>query len=371
MKTTLSLAILALCLASPLSLSAQDLKLNQIQVIGSHNSYKSQMAPELLDYLSKINPAASQSLAYAHIPLESQLDLGLRNLELDVFHDPQGGRYSNPKGLEIIQSAGGKLPDYDPSDALAKAGLKLFHVQDLDFQSHYLLFADALAALKKWSDAQPDHTPIFVLINAKDSQVPGTRSTLPFTASALDSIDLEIRTHLGMDKLITPDLVRGEFASLEAAVLAGNWPSLDEVRGRFLFVLDENEEKTERYLSAKPDLRDAVLFVNKKEGNPNAGFRIINNAVKDEEYIRDLVGKGYLIRTRADSDTKEARAEDYGTFEKAKASGAQVISTDYYQPSTFFESSYRVDFGEGGYERPNPVLVKNNMIIRNLTSKRF
>lgn len=343
------------CLILSLQLSAQ--KLNQIQVIGSHNSYKSQMAPELLEYLSKVNPSASQSLGYAHIPLEEQLDLGLRNLELDVFHDPEGGRYLNPKGLEIIKSAGGKIPDYDSSDALSKPGMKLFHVQDLDFQSHYLLFVDALKALKNWSENNPDHTPIFILINAKDGNIPGTRPVLPFTSAALDSIDLEIRTHLGMGHLITPDMVRGEYEDLESAVLAGNWPDLKDVKGKFLFVLDENEEKIDRYLSVKPELKNAALFVNKREGNSTAGFRIINNAVKDESYIRELVKKGYMIRTRADSDTKEARANDYNTFEKAKSSGAQVISTDYYLPSTFFKSDYKVNFEGNIYERPNPLLV--------------
>ncbi|MDR7130030.1 hypothetical protein J2X69_002377 [Algoriphagus sp. 4150] len=359
MKSGVSFIIWAFCLFFSLHLSAQNLKLNQIQVIGSHNSYKSEMAPELLEYLAKVNPAASQSLQYAHISLEAQLDMGLRNLELDVFHDPQGGRYANPKGLEIIKSSGGTLPDYDPTEALSKPGLKLFHVQDLDFQSHYLLFANALKALKKWSESNPEHSPIFILINAKDGNIPGTRPTLPFTATALDSIDLEIRTHLGMDNLITPDLVRGEYADLETAILSGNWPRVDEVRGKFLFVLDENEEKIDRYLSAKPWLKDAVLFVNKKEGNPTAGFRIINNPIKDEAYIRDLVKKGYMVRTRADSDTKEARVDDYTTFEKAKVSGAQVITTDYYHTSTFFKSDYKVNFEENVYERPNPVLPKN------------
>ncbi|WP_339870001.1 phosphatidylinositol-specific phospholipase C1-like protein [uncultured Algoriphagus sp.] len=357
MKTTTKVLFLAFCLFFYSAISAQDLKINQIQVIGSHNSYKSQMAPELIDYLAKLNPPAAQSLEYAHIPLESQLDLGLRNLELDVYHDPAGGRYSNPKGLEIIKASGGNISDYDPSDALSKPGMKLFHVQDLDFQSHYLLFADALTALKKWSDNNPEHYPIFILINAKDGNIPGTRATLPFTAAALDSIDLEIRTHLGMNKLITPDRVKGKYADLEAGVLAGNWPKLDDAKGKFLFVLDESEEKIDRYLEAKPELRHAVLFVNKKEGNSTAGFRIINNAVKDEAYIRDLVNKGYMIRTRADSDTKQARANDYATFEKAKASGAQVISTDYYYPSTFFKSDYKVNFEGNLYERPNPVLV--------------
>ncbi len=314
MNRIFQILLYALCIIYSNQLSAQSLKLNQIQVIGSHNSYKSQLAPEILDYLSKINPAASQSLAYSHIPLEAQLDLGLRNLELDVFHDPEGGRFSNPKGLDIIKSGGGNIPDYDPTNALAKPGLKLFHIQDLDFQSHYLLFSDALKALKLWSENNPNHSPIFILINAKDGNIAGTRPVLPFTAAALDSIDLEIRTHLGLNKLITPDDVMGNQSNLESAVLAGQWPT--------------------------------------------AGFRIINGAERDEAYIRELVQKGYMIRTRADSDTKQARTNDYSTFEKAKASGAQVISTDYYIPSTYFNSDYKISFEGNVYERPNPILIK-------------
>lgn len=327
-------------------------RLNDTQVIGSHNSYKSSMPLPILEYLRKVNPAAAASLEYDHLPLSQQLDLGLRNLELDVFHDPQGGRYAKPKGLSM-------LPDpesYDPKGELLEPGLKLFHVQDLDFQSHHLLFKNALLELKNWSNQHPDHHPVFVLINAKDGAVPMTISPLSFTGTALDSIDLEVRTHLGMDKLITPDLVRGTYGSLEAAVLAGNWPNLDAVRGKFLFVLDESEEKIRRYLTQKPELKNAVLFVNLKEGNPEAGFRIINDPITNETYIQDLVRKGYIIRTRADSDTKEARSGDYTKFEKAKASGAQVISTDYYIPSRLFPSEYSVSFGNGSFERQNPVL---------------
>lgn len=330
-------------------------KLNETQVIGSHNSYKSAMPAPILEYLKKVNPAAAQSLEYEHLPLSEQLDLGLRNLELDVFHDPLGGRYANPKSLVMLPEG----TVFDPKKELSEPGLKLFHVQDLDVQSHHLLFKNALLELKTWSDQHPDHHPVFILINAKDGQVPMTVNPLPFTGTALDSIDLEVRTYLGMDKLITPDQVRGDFESLEKAVLAGNWPELDAVRGRFLFVLDESEEKIRRYLTEKPELKNAVLFVNLKEGNPEAGFRIINDPVSNETYIQELVRKGYIIRTRADSDTKEARTGDYSKFEKAKASGAQVISTDYYIPSRLFPSEYSVSFENRTFERPNPILNQN------------
>jgi hypothetical protein len=329
-------------------------RLNETQVIGSHNSYKSAMPAPVLDYLNKINPSAAKGLEYDHLPLSEQLDLGLRNLELDVFHDPQGGKYTNPKSLAMLPEG----TVFDPKKELLQPGLKLFHVQDIDVQSHHLLFKNALLELKSWSDQHPDHHPIFVLINAKDDQVPMTVSPLPFTGTALDSIDLEVRTYLGMDKLITPDQVRGTYESVEKGVLAGNWPKMEDARGKFLFVLDEREEKIRRYLTEKPELKNAVLFVNLKEGNPEAGFRIINDPVANETYIQELVRKGYIIRTRADSGTQEARTGDYSKFEKAKSSGAQVISTDYYVPSRLFPSDFSVHFENNTFERPNPILHK-------------
>ena len=75
------------------------MRLNQIQVVGSHNSYKQAISPALLEYYENRRPDVAESLDYWHPRLSSQLNLGLRKLELDVFHDPDGGRYANPSGL--------------------------------------------------------------------------------------------------------------------------------------------------------------------------------------------------------------------------------------------------------------------------------
>ncbi len=330
--------------------SIENIKLNEIQVIGSHNSYKIGIEKPLLDYLLKDRPTLS-GLEYEHIPLKEQLDLGLRGLELDVFYDPNGGYYSNPKGLDIVRASGNTPLPFDEEKKLKEPGLKVFHVQEIDFRSHQLVFKDALMELRKWSDANQGHTPIIITMNTKDSEIPQTRKPLPFTAEALQSIDREIREVLEEDRLITPDMVRGKYETLEQAVLNNGWPVLEAVKNRFLFVLDEGAEKTNAYLSGFPDLKGAVLFVNKEEGNPNAAFRIINDPVKNFDTIKKLVDQGYLVRTRADADTKEARNSDYSRFEKAKASGAQVITTDYYLPSRLFKSDYKISFEKDAYER--------------------
>ncbi|AXP81501.1 hypothetical protein CJ739_2428 [Mariniflexile rhizosphaerae] len=328
-----------------------DVYLNDVQVIGSHNSYKIAIEQPLFNYLFEQDSSRARSLQYTHISLEDQLDLGLRNLELDVFYDPHGGYYSNPKGLEIVKALGKEPRVFDKEQKLKQPGLKMFHIQDIDFRSHYLLFKDALRALKKWSDKNPDHTPIFILINTKDQVIENLLKPLLFTKEALNSIDSEISSVFSESQLIIPDLVRGDFEILEEAILKKGWPRLCDLKGRFLFVLDEKEDKINKYLDGHPSLKNRILFVNSKEGNPEAAFRIVNDPVKDFDYIKELVAKGYLIRTRADSGTKEARTNDYTPFEKAKTSGAQVISTDYYLPSTLFPSDFKVSFGNNTFER--------------------
>ena len=96
------------------------------------------------------------------------------------------------------------------------------------------------------------------------------------------------------------------------------------------------------------------MFANAEPGTPEAAWLIMNEAVEDEKKIQQRVKEGYLVRTRADANTREARNNDTRTFQAAKQSGAQIITTDYYQKSTHFPSDYVVHFDDGSYVRRNP-----------------
>ena len=76
-----------------------EVRLNHIQVIGSHNSYKEAIEPSLFTALSELDSTRFLGLEYDHISLTEQLNLGLRKLELDVFYDPEGGLFSTPYGF--------------------------------------------------------------------------------------------------------------------------------------------------------------------------------------------------------------------------------------------------------------------------------
>ena len=166
-------------------------------------------------------------------------------------------------------------------------------------------------------------------------------------------MDELILNYLSRDRLIIPDDVRGSFKTLNEAVVSQNWPSIDKGRGKFLFILDAKDESMEMYITGHSSLKNRVLFTNSKPGAPESAALIINNP--QDPRIPHLVKKGYIIRTRADANTTEARSMDYSSFEAAKNSGAQIITTDYYLPSTFFKSDYEVNFGKGKFFRYNPI----------------
>jgi hypothetical protein len=273
----------------------------------------------------------------------------LRNLEIDIYADEKGGKYAHPKGLEW--EAASNPPAFDPEGEMNKPGFKVFHVQDLDFRSNCPTFAGCLKQLKAWSDAHKDHYPVYITMNAKDAEIKSPGFSIPekFTAEVFDRLDKEILDNLGRKYLLLPDDIKGKYPTLETAVLAGHWPTMKEARGKFIFILDEKGEHRASYIQDHASLKGRVLFTDSPAGTPEAAFMIMNNP-KDPK-IPEMVRKGYMVRTRADADTREARNNDKTGFVAACSSGAQIITTDYYYKSTFFVSDYSVIFDDGKYIR--------------------
>lgn len=101
------------------------------------------------------------------------------------------------------------------------------------------------------------------------------------------------------------------------------------------------------------------MFVYDTPGQPEAAFVILNDARADSAQIRALVQQGYMVRTRCDSGTMEARNGDYSGMNAAFASGAQILSTDYYRPDNRAGQTgwtdYQVKFPGGHIGRKNPI----------------
>ena len=107
------------------------LRLNEIQMIGSHNSYKQKPRPEISSALGALAPDLAAEIEYGHLPLGEQLeDHGIRQFEIDVVADPDGGLYADPAGLQIL----GIEETADP--VMSEPGFKVQHIQDIERIRH-------------------------------------------------------------------------------------------------------------------------------------------------------------------------------------------------------------------------------------------
>ncbi|HBK47267.1 MAG TPA: acid phosphatase [Xanthomonadaceae bacterium] len=327
------------------------LRLNDLAAVGTHNSYKQAIPDAELAALVAADPEA-RGLDYAHLALARQLDAGARQLEIDVLHDPAGGRYSRP-----LSAFGGGAP-VGPAfrEAMARPGFKTLHMPDVDFRSSCLTFVACLREIDVWSRAHPDHAPILILLNAKTgpASLPGGAEPLDFDAAAWDALDAEIRSVFGEERLITPDQVRGNHATLRDGVLSGGWPTLGRAHGRVFFALDEDPAKVAAYAAGRPSLQGRAMFANTDEASPAAAYLTLNDPLGQRERIRAAVAKGFIVRTRADAETLEARSGDGTRRAAAFSSGAQYVSTDYLWADRRF-SGYEVHLPGGAAAACNPV----------------
>lgn len=258
-------------------------RLEQLVMVGTHNSYH-------------VQTTDISTWAYTHRPLGEQLDLGVRQFELDVY------------------------------DA---EGLPVYHVAVVDAGTTCPTLADCVGAQAAWSAAHPDHLPIVTLIETKTDGV-----AAPF----LDALDEVLRQAWGAS-LFTPDELRGDAADLRTALATEGWPPLDTLRGRALYVLHEGGGNRDVYLEGGLDGRAMFPDAFGDTSLPFAAIHSMNDPF--DPRIAEVALEGHLVRTRADSDGVEPLANDVGPRDAALASGAHWVSTDFPEPHP--ESGYVVE----------------------------
>lgn len=270
--------------------SVENLRLNQIQVVATHNSYHLRPPAGLLKAAIAIRKDA-KTWDYSRQPLDEQLDQGVRSFELDLH--------------------------------LSKDGWKVMHVPTFDAGTTVPTFAEALRMIRKWSEAHPRHVPISLLLELKEEGYALNSSFKRPEADDVVGLDALIRSELPNEKLLAPDDVRGEEDSLWEAIRAEGWPTLGDCAGKVFLILHERGANRTAYLEGHPALEGRAMFVESEVGEPHSAVLIRNDPLNEE--IDDLAQEGYLIRTRADTmgDLDPKRRE------RALASGAHLLTTDY------------------------------------------
>jgi hypothetical protein len=257
------------------------LKLNQLQLKGSHNSYH--RAPRI---------PLSRTWRYSHAPLDVQLETqGVRQIELDV-------RY-------------------------ARGELMVGHLPVIDGRSTCKRLADCLHRVKKWSRANPGHIPVTVFLEVKDDLAPARLD------GRLDALDFAITRVFSRDMLLTPGDVVGDAPSLRQAILTHGWPSVEDSRGKVMFVMMGPQRHKTAYVAGRPRLDGRVMFVGQRSpGHAYASVLFYDDPIRQHREIAEAVKRGFLVRTRADHSLVRTRARR----DAALASGAHFISSDFVDP---------------------------------------
>ncbi len=255
-----------------------DLRLNQIQVKGTHNSYHQQ---------SLIAWHASHN--YTHLPLAEQLEQrGMRAFELDV-HRPLFGQ-----------------------------DLEVYHITTVDSKTTCKRFKDCLGTLKNWSDQHPNHVTIFIWIEVKDA-------TGGLKFDNFDRVDTEIREVLG-DRLLTPDDLQGAYPTLQEAVQTEGWPRVDDARGKFVFMLDNDDRTPDVYLRNN-SLQGRVMFPRANESTLNSPWAVVAKT-DPGSFHTAAQQKNFMLSVNL--CTPEGNANEcFSRLQKSLDAGTQILMDDF------------------------------------------
>lgn len=254
---------------------ADSTPLDRIQILATHNSYHKQAGPLQYFLIGLAQPGEPAKLRYEHPTLYEQLDAGVRGLELDL----------RSRGRRLVIS----------------------HAPMVDNRATCPDFRLALREIRIWSEHNPGHVPIHVLLELKEDWGMLDPRLAPWDPDALARLDALVMEEFPAGGLLVPGDVRAD----------AGWPALGEVRGRVLFILHVDKRITPMY-------GGGVLW-RSGAGEPGSRVQILNDPIADAAAIRDSLARGDLVRTRADADL----LRDPVRARAARESGAQIVSTDY------------------------------------------
>eukprot|EP01134_Creolimax_fragrantissima_P004309 CFRG4309T1 len=270
---------------------------------------------------------------YTHTTLDYQLThQNVRHFELDVYYDPEGGLYTNPKVLSVVN----ETIEPEVAAMLMEPGYKVLHVSDVDFRSTCHTFVECLEQIRNWSGNNTEHVPLMVSVELKEGATPDPLQlgfAKPPKADLL-ALENEILSVFDRERLITPnELLKNNSLTINQGLMMNGWPTLADSRGKLMFTLQGDDITTgERYPAGVNGSLSDRLFFPTSEPNTNNGAFLLRNEPNDLMEIADLVKQGYMVRTRADAGTKQARTGSYERRDWALSSGAQYVSTDYPYP---------------------------------------
>lgn len=294
------------------------IKYNELSFIATHNSYETESVSAYTKMCSAISNIVPNLMedgtgTLNQQTLTDQLNCGIRSFELDV---------------EI-------------SNAFNKTAFYCMHSPVLDMTTTCFDFSLALKEICMWSDYNPNHLPITIMIEPKETCVPlGTiRAYKPEDATELDNF---LRKNLG-DKLFTPSDMLRDYNSFLEMRQNDDWCKVSDMLGKILVVYHFSGNVTPPYIDIDPTIRTQAMFPAMVLGCENSSytaFIITNDAWRANETNKSIVAdKKIIVRTRV--DTHPSYSEERKTA--AMNSCSQIMSTDF-PIKTYKQDGYYVAF---------------------------
>ena len=291
-------------------------KINEIAVIGTHNSYQMLPTPQrrLHEKILKVlyNGKKGTKYKFEMDSYTEQLEHGIRNLEIDIEAVDKNGEISFVVSHEPIK----------------------------DNTSSAYDFAEGLREIAMWSDHNPNHLPVYLLIEPKGN-VPSVCHMQNFSIEYAKELDKITREVLG-EKLLTPVQIMGNYKTLGEMRMADDWPTLEEAAGKIIVLLHPCDV-TEEYINLDTTLSSQAMFPMLRTQDVDrdcASFILDNEPQEAKENNKKTVDeKNLMVRTRADSYPKFSDER----YAFANECGSHIITTDY-PPRTVRESDHTYTF---------------------------
>ena len=214
-------------------------------------------------------------------------------------------------------------------------------IRDVGYQVHYWDIGEQ----DLWT-LEPVKTDLLIVLGGpvgayEDSAYPFLKEEIDI----LEMIQTDINATWPRERTITPSDVQGDALTLRDAIVNQGWPTLEESRGKVLFVLLDKTEIRDLYVERNPTLENQSMFAIVDEAESLASIVSLIDPIDQQERLSEASATGFMVRTRPDAATVEAQAGDYTRFASALTSGANFITTDF--PGNDRDIQYAIWLPEG------------------------
>ncbi len=294
------------------------IKFNELRYIATHNSYQTEAVDEhkkIYKNLSELTfgMVSEKKGLFVSPTVIEQLNNGIYSLEIDIETFVRNGEIS----------------------------FTCMHNPNFDMTTSCYDFSLLLKEISMWSDNNPNHLPITIIIEPKNFFVP-LEDMKFFNVDYAKAFDAALRAGLA-DKLFTPADMLRDYESFGAMRAADDWCKVNDMLGKVLVLLHDCNV-TEKYIEIDPSIKSQAMFPMLREDDVDrdcASFLLINKPDEAVEASEEVITNGkFIVRTRADEFTSVSEEKR----ELALASGAQIVSTDYPVKTDLQDGDYYLSF---------------------------